>query len=128
MGKSRMSLGTAAPTVNYFFDSHGGLYAPCLPAHPEAIAFGPTGTARRAQPEEVGGLFADGGRSPWAVAMAENRIVVDADGWNWLTRRFCSPREARGWLRGSQTPEWDEDLIAVGCNFSEELGTNDCNS
>jgi len=112
MGKSRMSLGFATGVANYFFDSWGRLYTPCPAAHPEAIAFGPAGTARPARPEEAG-LFVNDGRSPWAVAMDKNRVVVDADGWNWLTRRFCSFFEAQDWARGSRTPEWDEDLIAV---------------
>jgi len=121
MGKSQMSLGTAAPTANYFFDSWGRLYAPCPPDHPGALAFGPAGTARRAQPEEAG-LFVNDGRSPWAAAMDENRVVVDADGWNWLTRRACSFFESQDWLRGGRAPEWDEDLIAIVPQSGTERG------
>lgn len=38
----------------YFFDSHGGLWATCAGDDPGAVAFGPHGVARPADPAESG--------------------------------------------------------------------------
>jgi hypothetical protein len=38
----------------FFFDSWGGLWVTCSVDHPDAVAFGPSGVSRKANPAEAG--------------------------------------------------------------------------
>lgn len=58
----------------FFLDSHGGLWATCELNHPGAEAFGPTGVAREATPEEAG-LAVQDGETAYSAARRAGRLV-----------------------------------------------------
>lgn len=64
-----------------FFDSHGALWVSCDASHPDAKAFGPTGSSFEAAlvMKEFHSLLAEEGLTFWAFAKAHNFLVLAED-------------------------------------------------
>jgi len=72
------------PHTEFFFDPQGGLWATCDVHHLGAEAFGPTGVARRATPEEAN-LAVLGGETAHSAAWREWRLNKgEGDEWDTL--------------------------------------------
>lgn len=70
--------------MTVFFDSWGGLWSVCRGDDEWAVAFGPSGFARRTTADYHGLEYLEG-ETAWAAAQRQGRIV-HRDGWDYLRR------------------------------------------
>jgi hypothetical protein len=70
-----------------FFDSWGAAWTGCAADHPQAEAFGPSGTARPVDREELAdrGVDVPYGRTAWGTAFDAGRILLAGEAHQWDT-------------------------------------------
>jgi hypothetical protein len=101
-----------------FFDSWGSLWEVCGADHPEAEAFGPQWTARRADPV-ASGLYPREGETPFSAARREGRVHPEGE-WHILAARQ-TPEPNPAWnITVEDGSVYEERLSALFVKWQRE--------